>query len=434
MRYFLARFLTSFIVLCVVSATSATVKTHTFTRANVRGSDLIFTQKHWMVMSGNGVKITNSQSMENLYNLLNRPLYPNNFENGHHKITILQNMTDENGFRIIQSLTQQWENETWVNVQKWTYTYDNGNLIEELIQIWENETWVNYEKWTNTYDTNGNPIEWLGQQWQNETWVPSVKYTFTYYANQNVMELLVQRWLNETWINHAKFTATYDNNGNDTESLLQIWENETWVNENKHTYSYDANGNLIEMLDQQWENETWINNSKETYSYDANGNLIEELDQWWENETWINDEKQTYSYDANGNLIEKLNQRWENETWINDEKSTNTYEQYVGIEDETEKVDLTPAKFTLSNYPNPFNSQTIIQFELPQASTLSLNIYNLRGELIKSLSNEQRWAAGSHSLIWDGTDNQNRPVSSGVYLYHIHTDKFNQGKKCLFLK
>jgi hypothetical protein len=105
MCHFLARFLTSFIVLCIVSATGATAKTHTFTRANVRGTDLIFTQKHWMVMSGNGSKITFSQSMANLYNLLNRPSHPQNFGNEHHKITILLNMTDESGFRIIQSLT-----------------------------------------------------------------------------------------------------------------------------------------------------------------------------------------------------------------------------------------------------------------------------------------------------------------------------------------
>ena len=211
-----------------------------------------------------------------------------------------------------------------------------------------------------------------------------------------------------------------------------MWENETWINENKYTNIYNTNQKLIEMLNQQWENETWVNNEKRTYSYD-NENLIEELGQRWESETWRNSDKWAYTYD-NGNLIEELDQWWENETWINDEKYTHTYEQYVGIENETEKVDLIPAKFTLSNYPNPFNSQTIIQFELPQASMVSLNIFNLKGELIKSLSNEQRWAAGSHSLIWDGTDNQNRPVSSGVYFYQILMDKFNQNKKCLFLK
>jgi hypothetical protein len=463
MSHFLSRLLTSFIVFCVVSATSATNNTHTFTQTNVRGSDLIFMQKYVTAMPGNGSKITFSKSMANLYNLQNRPSHPQNFGNEHHKITILQNMTDESGFRIIQSLTQQWENETWVNVEKCSYTYDNGNLIEELYQQWENETWVNYgkytftydangnqieslgqqwenetwnnyEKWTNTYDANENQIESLGQQWENETWVTFGKSTFTYDANQNLIEMSWIWWRNETWINHAKWTHTYNANGNMTESLLQMWENDTWINENKHTYIYDTNQNLIEMLDKQWENDTWINNSKETYGYDTNGNLIEELHQWWENETWVNDEKGTYTYDTNNNLIEELYQRWENETWIIVEKWTNTYEQYVGIDDGSEKVDLTPAKFTLSNYPNPFNSQTIIQFELPQASTVSLNIYNLRGELIKSLSNEQTWAAGYHSLIWDGTDNQNRPVSSGVYLYQIRTDKFNQSKRCLFLK
>jgi len=89
---------------------------------------------------------------------------------------------------------------------------------------------------------------------------------------------------------------------------------------------------------------------------------------------------------------------------------------------------------SLNNYPNPFKSQTKIQFELTEASTVSLNIYNLNGELIKSLSKNQKWPAGPHLLTWDGTDNDEQSVASGIYFYRLQSDKYTQTRKCMLLK
>jgi len=85
------------------------------------------------------------------------------------------------------------------------------------------------------------------------------------------------------------------------------------------------------------------------------------------------------------------------------------------------------------NIPNPFNPSTTISFDLAKAGFTELKIYNLKGQFIKSLS-KQDMAAGPHRLVWDGRDDNNRPVASGVYLYRLETDGFVKTRKMLLMK
>ncbi len=78
------------------------------------------------------------------------------------------------------------------------------------------------------------------------------------------------------------------------------------------------------------------------------------------------------------------------------------------------------------NYPNPFNPETRIQFELPRAATVSLVIYNLRGEQVRRLVNGST-EAGFHSIRWQGKDDQGRSLPSGVYLYRLQVLGQNGG-------
>ncbi|MDD2331181.1 MAG: two-component regulator propeller domain-containing protein [Candidatus Cloacimonetes bacterium] len=81
--------------------------------------------------------------------------------------------------------------------------------------------------------------------------------------------------------------------------------------------------------------------------------------------------------------------------------------------------------------PNPFNPCTNISFQLDRGQHLSLKIYNLKGELVNTL-HEGFLDKGQHSLIWDGTDDQARPVSSGIYLSTLQTgESFLTGKMVL---
>jgi flagellar hook assembly protein FlgD len=87
-----------------------------------------------------------------------------------------------------------------------------------------------------------------------------------------------------------------------------------------------------------------------------------------------------------------------------------------------------------ANYPNPFNPTTTIYFSLAEnTENVEIAIYNIKGHKLKQLVSSQL-SVGKHSIIWNGTDDYNKPVSSGVYFYQIKTGKFTATKKMMLMK
>ena len=86
-----------------------------------------------------------------------------------------------------------------------------------------------------------------------------------------------------------------------------------------------------------------------------------------------------------------------------------------------------------NNYPNPFNPVTNIVYSIKEVGNVTIEIYNLRGQLVKTLINETK-KTGKHITSWDGTDNSNKPVSSGVYFYKMYSGKFTSTKKMILMK
>ncbi|HPS40028.1 MAG TPA: FlgD immunoglobulin-like domain containing protein [Candidatus Cloacimonadota bacterium] len=95
---------------------------------------------------------------------------------------------------------------------------------------------------------------------------------------------------------------------------------------------------------------------------------------------------------------------------------------------------IPPTDFSLrQNYPNPFNPSTTISFSLHEASKVRLDIYNVKGQLVKTLVNGDE-PTGMHSVVWDGRDNNNAAVASGVYFYRVSTPQATQTKRMLLIK
>ena len=87
----------------------------------------------------------------------------------------------------------------------------------------------------------------------------------------------------------------------------------------------------------------------------------------------------------------------------------------------------------LQNYPNPFSGSTTIDYKLSQPGRVSLEIYNLRGQLVRSLVNEAK-SVGIHSTNWDGRDASGRSIASGVYLYRLTSPEGSQTRRLLIVK
>jgi hypothetical protein len=87
----------------------------------------------------------------------------------------------------------------------------------------------------------------------------------------------------------------------------------------------------------------------------------------------------------------------------------------------------------LQNYPNPFNPSTNIQFRLPEASEVNLTIYNVLGQEVRSLVAGVK-EAGTHTIEWDGRDDNGSTVQSGMYFYRLQTPSFTEARKMTVLK
>ncbi len=85
------------------------------------------------------------------------------------------------------------------------------------------------------------------------------------------------------------------------------------------------------------------------------------------------------------------------------------------------------------NYPNPFNPETSISYTMPQAGKVTIEVFNVKGQKVKSLINDQQ-IAGNHTLVWNGKDNNNKKVASGIYFYKMTTDNFQQTRKMILMK
>ena len=101
---------------------------------------------------------------------------------------------------------------------------------------------------------------------------------------------------------------------------------------------------------------------------------------------------------------------------------------------ESSVEDLTCSPVTLlGNYPNPFNPSTTISFTTEHTESTELIIYNLKGQKVKQLISDQL-SAGQHSVVWDGRDDHNKPVSSGIYFYKLKAGEYSQTRKMILIK
>ena len=89
--------------------------------------------------------------------------------------------------------------------------------------------------------------------------------------------------------------------------------------------------------------------------------------------------------------------------------------------------------FLHENYPNPFNPTTTLRFDLPEVSSITLTIYNMLGQKVRTF-NMNDTPAGYHSVTWDATNDLGQQVGAGVYLYQLQTKDFVKTRKMVLLK
>ena len=99
-------------------------------------------------------------------------------------------------------------------------------------------------------------------------------------------------------------------------------------------------------------------------------------------------------------------------------------------EDEIMPVTITRLN---GNYPNPFNPETTISYELKDATNVHLNVYNIKGQLVRSLVNQDQ-ASGRYRVTFNGRDDKGNQLSSGIYLYRFTAGKYSDTRKMMLME
>jgi ligand-binding sensor domain-containing protein len=214
--------------------------------------------------------------------------------------------------------------------------------------------------------------------------------------------------------------------GHDREGGVDMWDGSGWTN-----FYDDA---MIRAVTHDYRNHVWIG-EKRSLS-DARGIFIYDGENW-ENFTNI----EGLGYDV-VNVI-TINDTT-GDVWIGHDGGAagggvTLMQDYLPPCDNcvtslNTKDSSLPVNFSLDqNYPNPFNPVTTINYHLPVKGQVTLKVYDVKGNLIRTLVNNYQ-TPGNKNIIWDGRDKIGNTVASGIYLYELATRDYREVKRMVFLK
>jgi len=338
-----------------------------------------------------------------------------------------------------------WNNGVWINAEKLTDKYDSkGNLISVLWEVFNSST----NEWSQSgidifsYDSLGNRVCSLHQYFDGQEFTNSFQYK-NYFEGRDLILSIQQKWITNSWINDLKIINSFTVDSLIASSTSQEWVNAQWINSRISIYEFDENKNMVTTLTKIWAVTQWIDLALGKFEYDANNNLILETWQKAGNNNWDNWFRVFYEYDNKNNLNHLFGEEWRNGQWLKDNeplKVTNPdgilfgyeakdvflyYRDPLSVRNKTNNV----SGFALSqNFPNPFNPTTTISYQLPKAGHVTLKIYDVLGNEVKTLVNEMK-EMGKYTATFDAST-----LASGMYVYQIKANYFMATKKMLLLK
>ncbi|NUO80995.1 T9SS type A sorting domain-containing protein, partial [candidate division KSB1 bacterium] len=177
----------------------------------------------------------------------------------------------------------------------------------------------------------------------------------------------------------------------------------------------------------------------DTWGFEVITNIHDRVDLTFEGLAQVPDEFEVWLLDEKLNVAQNL--REDNHYSIAGPSPANPKrlqlavgrKEYVG--EKLAGVLLTPVNYELSqNFPNPFNPATTIRYGLPQAERVTLKVYNMLGEEVTALLEDEVKAPGYHTAIWNGRNRNGEAVGSGVYVYKLEAGKFVSRRKMVLLQ
>ena len=346
----------------------------------------------------------------------------------------------------LSSTGQYWYENQWINSEKYSYKFDDDNRV--IFQQWEDRRSDQLKpiyRSSFTYE-DGKLMNKLVENYTYETWQNGAQIIYQYNSNDSLYYEVWQDWNDNGWFDTRKDSTFYDERGYKMKrKLVDLWDT-TWTVVGESDFTHDESGRLLTLTSYSGNTGVWTFYNRQTNQYDEFGNRKSLLWEKWENNEWKKQTLYNFTYDNHGNWTSAEAFTFQNDLWdkldaelplfynsyadtirASGYKVEATYQQFdlTSVADENQNIKT----YNLSqNYPNPFNPTTVINFELPEASQVKLKIYNLLGQEIATLVNEEK-PVGRHSVQFNAST-----LSSGIYIYQIKANNFIQSKKMILMK
>jgi len=291
------------------------------------------------------------------------------------------------------------------------YTNDTGNNPDE--DYWLTQVSADGENWVDMEYTNESERSWLQQSFRIEDYVPlGPTIRFRFYVSDEAGDSIIEAGLDEFML--TGFSVLPDD---EPPAVTVVLPNggESIPGGEEHPYAVEwtASDNI------------WIASTEIILSTDGGASWPDTLAKGL-----LVSPHEVIMPPINATncllriICEDLAQNVGSDT--SDAQFTITYPTAV--------EGAAPARLTLAqNRPNPFNPRTEIRFNLPAASPVTLQVFDLEGKLINTLVDGPR-PAGPHTVSWHGQDRRGAQVASGVYFYRLRTDAGTLGRKMILLK
>lgn len=370
----------------------------------------------------------------------------------------------------------------WINYQRRLFEYnDDGFITSYTEQNWDNGNWVNVFNELTEYDSNNNETKRDSRFWDSGTWKISYRFVTTYnedntiatttsytnfpveltedshstyaYTSGNLTSVITYNWVGGMWALNYKSNFQYDANNNMTERLNQRYISGNWVNENRISFTYNTNGTKNNQITQNWNSaeSEWENVGRNLYQYNSNKDLTSDIYQNWDTDEWVSSFSYQYSFDSQNRLIDRSLLNWNGTELAFSQRTVyeyNDFNQHTLVEEQfhtTEWVSHYRKKYyyesyedgtvgignqlnisNLKNYPNPFKTNTIVEFEITFSEILTFAVFDLSGKKISEHS--QYFPAGVNQFMIDLSNN-----TPGIYLLNISGNGLKHNSKLVKL-
>ncbi len=339
---------------------------------------------------------------------------------------------DESGQHITHMILTFTYGPMVMTIQELTFSYTaQGYLIGfEMLMQGESGYLEPKARMTIQYVSTSNYQVWNWEA-ENDDLVPQWDHsTFLWDAQGRIIQESIEVSLDSlSWVNDEKVTHEYIPGDNTT--------GDSFVNGFSHLlplamisdYNGPFYGKQSQSLTQSWNNNQWVNKYKEIFTYNAGNTLTNATESKWQGGNWVNNAKNDYLYDANNNMTDDTYSIWDNGGWLNDTRSLYDWSTFTANEDNF----IAPQLLSLNAHPNPFNPLTTISYNLSKASDITMKVYNLKGEAIRTLVSAHK-SSGNHTTTWDGTNDNGKPVSTGIYYIRMLSGNANVTRKVTLIK